>query len=294
MRSDTAMDEKLKRLKKQYENIPIPDELDDVVEKALRQNKKKSTLPKWMLGSVAAAAILLTASINTSPTFAKNLAQIPLLSSFVEVLTFTKIEEKNGTHETSIEIPKITGDSEEIAALNAKYEEEGLALYDQYLQFSKEMDDGHYALESGYKIVTENEQLLSVGRYVVEMVGSSSTVMEYTTIDKAQQIAITLPSLFKDERYIDIISSYITDEMRREMAESNGEKIYWIESNSEESIVDSFEKIQKNQNFYLSNEGKLIIAFQKYEVAPGSMGLVQFEIPTEILQDVLVSDNYIK
>ena len=100
--------------------------------------------------------------------------------------------------------------------------------------------------------------------------------------------------MFKDERYIDIISSYITDEMRREMAESNGEKIYWIESNSEESIVDSFEKIQKNQNFYLSNEGKLIIAFQKYEVAPGSMGLVQFEIPTEILQDVLVSDNYIK
>ncbi|MGN7477368.1 DUF3298 domain-containing protein [Solibacillus silvestris] len=288
------MDKKLKELKKQYKNVPIPDELNEVVEKALHRNKKKSPYPKWILGSVAAASIMFTATINTSPAFAKNMAQIPILSNFVEVLTFTKIEEKNGTYETKIEIPQITGDSEEIAALNAKYKEEGLALYDQYVQFSNEMEDGHHALESGYTIVTENEQLLSVGRYVVEIVGSSSTVMEYTTIDKAQQIAITLPSLFKDERYIDIISAYIADEMQREMADSNGEKVYWVESDSEEPVFDSFQKIRKDQNFYISNEGKLVIAFQKYEVAPGYMGLVQFEIPTEIIQDVLVSNIYIK
>ncbi|MDU5177028.1 RsiV family protein, partial [Clostridium sp.] len=41
-------------------------------------------------------------------------------------------------------------------------------------------------------------------------------------------------------------------------------------------------------------EGKLVISFDKYEVAPGYMGVVEFVIPTEILSDSLVSNEYIK
>ena len=33
--------------------------------------------------------------------------------------------------------------------------------------------------------------------------------------------------------------------------------------------------------------------FDEYEVAPGSMGVVEFEIPTEVLADILVSNEYI-
>lgn len=290
------MNKKLRDLKKQYQNISIPKELDEVVEQALKPKKKKQWKPKWFLTLAAATFLLFTISVNTNSAFAKNMANIPIINSIVEVLTFSKLEDHKGNHKASIEIPKITGDSEGIAALNAKYAAEGREIYEQYLEFSDEMgNDVYFGVDSGYQVLTDNEQILSFARYVVEMVGSSSTIMNYTTIDKTQQIAITLPSLFKDERYIETISSYIVEQMKLEMEQSNGEKVYWVATGKEDdALFENFEKIQKEQNFYITNEGKLVISFDKYEVAPGFMGIVEFEIPTELIQSLLVSNMYIK
>ena len=69
-------------------------------------------------------------------------------------------------------------------------------------------------------------------------------------------------------------------------------KFYWVEGIENES-TELFEKISINQSFYISSNGKLIISFDKYEVAPGYMGVVEFEIPTEILENILVSSEYI-
>ncbi|MER2115170.1 MAG: RsiV family protein, partial [Solibacillus isronensis] len=48
------------------------------------------------------------------------------------------------------------------------------------------------------------------------------------------------------------------------------------------------------QNFYITEDGKLVLSFDEYEIAPGFMGLVTVEIPTKLLQDMLVSNIYIK
>ena len=56
----------------------------------------------------------------------------------------------------------------------------------------------------------------------------------------------------------------------------------------------AFKSISPEQNFYITEASKLMISFDVYEVGPGFMGLVTFEIPTELLQDVLVSNQYIK
>lgn len=37
-----------------------------------------------------------------------------------------------------------------------------------------------------------------------------------------------------------------------------------------------------------------MISFDEYEVGPGYMGVQEFEIPTEVIQDILVSNKYIK
>lgn len=287
------MDERMKKLEQQYKNVPIPKELDEVVEKSLKKRKKRWQ-PGWLIGA-AAVMLIFTACINASPTFAKNMARIPVLSSVVEVLTFSEIQVSDGNYEAKIAVPQITGDSKEIQALNAQYEEEGRKLYEQYLEYTKDMDGGHLAIESGYEVKTDNAQILSFGRYTVELFATSSTIMKYTTIDKKQQIAITLPSLFKDNSYVEIISNYIVDEMRKEMMATNLDKVYWVNGvEGFETSIDVFQSIAADQNFYITPEGKLVIAFDKHEVAPGYMGLVKFEIPTELIQDVLMSNTYIK
>jgi len=57
--------------------------------------------------------------------------------------------------------------------------------------------------------------------------------------------------------------------------------------------MEDFKAITAKQQFYISDKGKLVISFDKYEVAPGYMGVVEFEIPTEVLQNILVSNKYI-
>ena len=62
----------------------------------------------------------------------------------------------------------------------------------------------------------------------------------------------------------------------------------------ESDFFELFEKIAPEQKFYINENYKLVIVFDKYEVAPGYMGVVEFEIPTNIISSLLVSDEYIR
>ncbi|MFJ7368040.1 RsiV family protein [Lysinibacillus sp. NPDC098008] len=295
------MDKKLQDVEKQYTNIPIPKELDMVVEDALKQGRKKrkKRAPQWLLGT-AAAAILFTASLNVSPAMARTLSEIPVVGNVVKVLTWTEYKVTEDRYDADIQVPSIENlENQELAStLNEKYRAQGKALYDAFIAEVGDLKangGGHLGVESGFEIKTDNEQILSIGRYVVNTVASSSTVMQYDTIDKEHEILITLPMLFKDEQYIDIISDNIKEQMRAQMAASNQEKIYWVKGAGlpDEELIEEFTAIQPDQQFYISDKGKLMISFDKYEVAPGYMGVVEFEIPTAILKDSLVSTKYI-
>lgn len=295
------MDKKLRDLEKQYMEVPIPKELDFVVEKALKQGKKKkkNRTPQWLLGS-AAAAMLFTASLNVSPAMAKTLSEIPVVGSVVKVLTWTEYEVAEDNYDANIKVPSIENlDNQDLAnTLNEKYRAEGKALYDDFIAEVGDLKangGGHLGIDSGFEIKTDNEQILSIGRYVVNTVASSSTVMEYDTIDKENEILITLPMLFKDQQYIKTISENIKEQMRAQIAESNQEKVYWVKGAglADEELMEEFTTIKPDQSFYISDQGKLVISFDKYEVAPGYMGVVEFEIPTDVLQEDLVSMKYI-
>ncbi|MFL0581913.1 DUF3298 domain-containing protein [Solibacillus silvestris] len=290
------MNDKLKKLHTQYKDIPIPQELEMMIEKNLQRppKKRKRKLP-FFLTSVAAAAILFTVGLNTNPAMAKNLVDVPVIGQVVKVLTFTEYEMIKDEYTADIQVPQISGSSADIEALNEKYAQEGKLLYEQFKTDIEEMEAGNMAVNSGYVIETDTDEILSFGRYVEVIVASSSSVMQYTTIDKQAETVITLPSLFKDDRYAEIISRYLEDEMRRKMIETKGDEIYWVGGTEwHDESFGVFEGISPEQNFYITEAGKLVISFDEYEAAPGFMGLVTFEIPTELLQDVLVSNKYIK
>lgn len=287
------MSEQLEQLKRKYKNTPIPNELDFVVKKALKQSKKRQANRRMNgLVGVGAAAIILITGINTSPTFANALSEVPLISSLVKVLTFTEFKVDEETAKADIKVPAIANMENKTleATLNNKYLEESKKLYNDFtaeMEELKKNGGGHLGVKSGYDIKTDNDQILAVGRYVVNTVGSSSTTFKYDTVDKKNQLLITLPSLFKDDSYISIITNNVKDQMRQQM-KSDPNKVYWVEGPM------SFETIAKDQSFYISNEGKLVISFNKYEVAPGSMGVLEFIIPTNVISDALVSKEYIK
>ena len=59
--------------------------------------------------------------------------------------------------------------------------------------------------------------------------------------------------------------------------------MFWVD----DEIVESFEKISSDQNFYINSDGNVVICFDKYEVAPGAQGSPEFVIPNELIADIL-------
>lgn len=289
---------KMDKLKKDYENIEIPEELDRVVrasiqEAQMKRKKKRPVFRNSLIGAAAAAAIFI-GSINVSPAFAKSMVHVPILGSIVEVFTIQQLTVDEGTYQAEITTPVVTGlDDEELqTALNEKYMKENKELFEQFEKEIAELEElggGHLGVDAGYEVLTDNDRILSIMRYQVNTVGSSSTTMRYDTIDKIDNVLITLPSLFKDDSYIEAINTYIESEMERQMAED--EMISYF---TENEYGVGYTTISPDQNFYITDEQKLVISFDKYEIAPGYMGVVKFEIPTDVVQDLLVSDVYIR
>lgn len=302
----------LEAMKSEYNDIQIPDELESVVRNAIKtsskgrlksrnkrklkeNNMKKSA--KIAIAGVAAAAVVFTGGVNLSPSFADSMMQVPVLGSIVRVISFNQFKYDKETYNANMDTPIIEGLENEALqkSINSKYLEENKKLFEEFQKDVAEMEKigegGHLGVDSGYEVKTDNEDILSIARWVVNTVGSSSTTMHYDTIDKKNQIVITLPSLFKDESYIDVISENILSQMKANM-EKDKDKSYWIKG--VDGMTDGFEKIKKDQQFYINSKGKLVISFDKYEVAAGYMGIVEFEIPTEVIKDILVGSSYIK
>lgn len=297
------MNKKLDEMKGEYMNIPVPKELDRVVNKALKavgaNSSKRHNAKSFKIAaaSVAAVFVIMIAGANSSVAFASTLSKLPVVGGLVKVLTFREYKVNEEQYNMNLKVPSIQGlDNDLQNTLNEKYVDENKKLYEQ---FTKDMEDlkknggGHLGIDSGYEVKTDTDKILSIGRYLTNTVGSSSTTFKFDTVDKVNKILITLPSLFKDDSYVDKISENIKEQMV-EQNKADNNKFYWVSGIEQTASMPLFEKISRDQNFYINPEGKLVISFDKYEVAPGYMGIVQFVIPTDIISDILVSNEYIK
>ncbi|SFD82874.1 protein of unknown function [Paenibacillus catalpae] len=297
------MNDILEHLRKEYQSVPIPEELDLLVNRsikeALRTRKVKRLKVKGM--TAAAAILVFLIAINASTTVANAFSSIPGVERIIKVLTLQEFKVKESNYDADIKVPAITNmENKELQlGLNQKYLDESKALYDQFQAEIEELkkqglNDAHVGVDAGYEVKTDNDTIFSIGRYIVQTAASSSTVMQFDTIDKKNQRLITLPMLFQDEQYVKQISDNIIAQMKEQM-KGDDNKIYWIAGATDYiSIEESFSSIKKDQSFYINKDGKLVIVFNKYEVAPGSMGIVEFVIPTEAIEGDLVSHNYIK
>lgn len=286
--------QKLDQLKEEYNNIEIPCELDFIVKNSIhKSNLAKKKFSIFKISSIAAMLIfgIFIGGINISPAFAQTLSKLPVLNSLVDIFTFKIFEVKKDEFEINIKVPNISGleDKDLESSLNAKFIEEGQKLYDDFI---KEIENiKHFALESNYEIKADNETVLSIVITQLEIMASSNTAYKSYVIDKTNKAIVSLPSLFKNEEYIEIISDNIKTQMREQM--KNDENIiYFIDQ--VDIPADDFKSIKSDQNFYINQDNKLVILFDEYEIAPGYMGNPEFIIPTEIINDLLLDRNLIK
>jgi hypothetical protein len=280
--------DKIEKLKKKYNDIKIPDNLNEVVNDAINSKKRdKHANKKWI---VAASVCIVIGAVNVNKSFAQSLEQIPVIGNVIKIINFSNYQIKEDGYEAYIKVPKIEGlDNKDLEyKLNKGFEAEGKKLYDQYLEEVKTLKEsnssGHKAAESWYEAKTDNDKILSLVIYNYEAQGSSNTTRKFYNIDKKNQTILTLEGMFKDDKYIDAVSENIKEQMRNQMNQDEN-KVYWLDD--KEMGDENFKYISKDQDFYINEDGELAICFDKYEVAPGYMGLVEFTIQNDIIQPLM-------
>ncbi|PPV12170.1 hypothetical protein AWN73_19640 [Clostridium butyricum] len=270
-------------LKKEYMDIKIPENLDDVVKESIKKVDRKSIVNKKIIGSAAVLAIVF--GINISPAFADVVSDIPIVGNIVKLVTVKNYTLKKNNVEADIKVPAIEGlENKQLEEnLNEEFIKNGKKIYEELIEEFPSINNQMKYVGSDYKIKADNDSFLSIEIIKEEIQASSYTTKKHYTIDKNKQIVLTLPMLFEGDNYIEEISNDIKAQMIENMKKDSN-LTYFLEADENEEVIDSFDKIKENQDFYINNDGNLVICFDQYEVAPGYMGTLEFIISDKIFK----------
>lgn len=289
------MDQKrMEEMKKEYDAYPVPEEALERMKEGIAQAKREEKHMKksyYRLGKAAGitaaaamAAVVLLA--NSSENVARAMEQIPVIGAITKVVTFRNYSDTSGNFEANVDIPQISDEDsqnqESLVGINRtieEYAEELIAMYEHDLQESN--GEGNYALKSSYEVIRDDERYLSIRINSVVVMASGNQFVKIFNIDKSTGKLLTLADLFADNSdYAAIISENIKEQMKERMAAD--ENITYFISTPEEPF--GFDTITEENNFYLNENNELVIVFDEYEVAPGFMGVVEFTIPKDAVQ----------
>ena len=274
--------ESMEMWKEEYDQIPVPQEPRDRIEagnKRARLEKKRSDRMKNMKRTgVTAAALVLTfgIAVNASPVVAQAMDGIPVIGSIARVVTIRNYNEStNNGMMADISVPQIDGNVAANADMDA-YAKELISRYEKEVVAQLGQEEGHYALESSYEVVSDNDKYVSIRINTVETMASGAEFVKIFTVDKATGQTVSLKDFLNSPEKLEAVSQNIKDQMAAQMAEDEG-KVYFTEGEP-----GGFTGLTGDENFYLNEAGELVIVFGEYEVAPGYMGTVSFTIPKDV------------
>lgn len=296
---------KINDLKKEYDEISVPNDLLDKVKLSIQQGKSatpsnsKTFYIKRIGLTVAAMVGILIILPNTTYPIANAMSKIPILGNLIDVFTVRDYQVDEDRYHADVNVPQLALDetNPSVSEETKKQLEESAKdinldiqkLTDQLIDEFKanmDMDGGYEDIMVKSNVVTNNDKWFSLNLSIFQAAGSGYEQHKFYTINKQTGKQFTLADLFKpDSDYKTIISDEIKKQMREQMA-ANKDVTYFLDS--KEMPEWDFKEISDNQNFYINSKEQLVIAFDEYEVAPGAMGALQFVIPTDVIQNILV------
>ena len=324
-RIDMTEQEQLRQLQEEYENMIIPEagreRLQAGIDRARMEKKRAEHARRrsaWT--AVAAAAVVMIALPNTNIQIAHAMENIPLLGGFFRLVTVRQYNYSDENHNAEVELAQINygedagegasvgevaaapkgtaagsveGVGQEAAVANLS--EDGVEAVNQDMEATVEelirqfedtlSEEGYHGLHVTQEVVTDNALYYTVKLSVLETEASGYEHNQFYTIAKQTGNVVTLEDLFAEgSDYISAISENIKTQMKEQMAADEG-VIYFLDNDDMPEF--NFQGITEQTNFYFNERGELVIAFDEYEVAPGSMGAPEFVIPQEVTAALL-------
>lgn len=285
-------DKKLRQMATE-EKIEMPDQVKRKMEAAFLtlpqkeiKRKRLTVLPRIAVAAACIAFVLIFVMPNVSVVYAQSMEKIPIIGDLIRVVTIRNYFYSDQTHEMDIDVPSISDHAGGDAAnhINDDVEElTGELMQQFYNELEVVGNEGHGSIYVDYDIQTNTERWFTLKLSVNIVTGSGNRYYKYYHIDRSTGDIIQLGDLFNTDDFNQVLTENIKAQMCQRMKEDKNQ-VYFMKN---AGFGFEFANVGVDHNFYFDEAGNLVIPFDKYEVAPGSMGCPEFTIKIEDIQDIL-------
>lgn len=259
--------------KKIYDSIGIPDELSDVVNRAIasenkeeirmkykKKKRKNNVVRIFRYAAVTAAGLLvcLTVGVNTSEAFAKEMSGVPVLGALARVLTVRSYHGTEGDYEIDMEVPEIVADETDLqnqdgaaAAFTGDINAEIQKIVDDYMEQAKvefqEYKDAFFAtggteeewadrtmdIDVNYEVKYQDGNVLSLELVTAKGWVAAQEERHYYNLDLSTGKYLTLRDLLGED-YVALCNESIVAQIRQRIAEDEGQMFFGFGPDGEE------------------------------------------------------------
>ena len=241
---------------------------------------------KWKIAATAVCAcfVCMVGLLNISPAFAESMQGIPVLGSVSKVLTFRSYENVGPDGSIHADTPQIQSDSalaqqvnEQIRLVVERHIAEAEAHIAEYKEAflstggtEEEFKAKNLHANVTYSVKHESEELLSFVVTSTEDWYNAGQVDYFYNLDLKKDQPITLKDLLGED-YVRRANESIAEQIA-ERTQADANATYFAAADG------GFTTITEDANFYINQNGNPVVVFEKYEIAPGFMGIQEFEI----------------
>ena len=260
---------------------------------SMKDKTKRRRLPAFLKTIVAACFIFSVILPNVSEKSAYALQSIPGLGRYFQLITLRKYSFHDGSHSAKVQTPYLAVGAEEAKSDSAwkeaksdsaeKINADIAKITDELIQeFKEELTKSEYKnLDVHSEVILNSEEYYVLSLSVLQEEGDSHTLNHYYTVDKHSGELLTLSELFP---YTANYKEILTEEVKKQIKEHNriSEDKYFVQDGEDE---EGFREVTDEQSFYINADKHLVLVFPEGEIAPMSMGEIQFIMPESIWQE---------
>ena len=271
----------MEEAKRNFENIPLPEELNSRVRAGIAQGKRKNRQHEYlrMLGTAAACLAVMAAVLNTSPTLAAAAADMPVVGGLFRLMTVRSTQTSDGDQTVTVLQPGLRGDGPLAEQVNAEIQkrveektQEGMQLVQEYRDafFATGGTEAEWAQHDNqvtvtYEVKSQTETTVSFVIHSSVSIANAYQEDFYYNLDLANGQEQTLESLLGSD-WVQICN----DAIQAQMAEDPD--LYFSPDEG------GFTTVDESTDFYVDEDGNVVVVFPQYSVAPGYLGNVEFVI----------------
>ena len=231
-----------------------------------------ASTPKRVASSLLCLGLGALIMLNVLPSAAE--AASALFS--VNIRTVRNLDLVWGSNSVSADIPEFDENNE----LNSAVKNYADEAKEKFLWYFNRRYNGYVAEDMKYTVIRDDDKYFIAQFNVTVNAGGSMDYSRWTVFDKSKSKIIRLADMFKEgSDYIGVISAEILEQMKYK--NEHEDSFFFVDGD------DAFTEISEDANFYIDSFDRLVIVFDEYEVAPGSMGSPQFFIHRSVLEEIL-------